>query len=147
PIMILPFVLWGAIRFGVRGASAVTFIVSATAIFTTVMGYGPFYHETLVENAVKLHIYVGIIGVSGLILATTTTQRLAAEMDVIKAIRALDDLLSIASHELKTPVTSIKLQLHLAQKVTRQTPPPVDAITRLDKSLVMTNRQIDRMTA
>ncbi len=39
--------------------------------------------------------------------------------DAKAAIRARDDLLSVTSHELKTPITTLKLQLQIAQRLLR----------------------------
>ena len=64
-----------------------------------------------------------------------------------KAILVRDEFLSIASHELKTPITSLKLQLQLAQrsimmeKTVSQTPVKVSRF--LDVSMTQVNRLTD----
>ncbi len=64
-----------------------------------------------------------------------------------KAIRARDEFLSIASHELKTPITSLKLQIQVARRNTRPaegiSPPPV----KLAKMLDLCSTQVTRLTA
>lgn len=71
--------------------------------------------------------------------------RLAAE----EAARQRDEFLSIASHELKTPVTSLKLNLQLAQRRLgglRSTGDQQSLETLLGTLLPRTNDQVDRLT-
>lgn len=62
------------------------------------------------------------------------------------AIQARDEFVSIASHELKTPITSLKMQLQMMIRgidlSKRQTPPP----EKLIKSLTSSCNQVDRLT-
>ncbi|WP_257451449.1 ATP-binding protein [Archangium lipolyticum] len=66
------------------------------------------------------------------LLAEAEEARLAAE----RAVRVRDDFLSVASHELKTPLTSLSLQLHALLKRARQTQRPEDTeqVERLEKA-------------
>ncbi len=64
-----------------------------------------------------------------------------------KAIRSRDEFLSIASHELKTPITSLKMQLQLAQREIKPEKGIVPPLERLTKLLYIFNLQIDRLTS
>lgn len=61
-----------------------------------------------------------------------------------KAIRSRDEFLSIASHELKTPITALKLQLQIARKntnpVEKTSPTPEKLAKMLDVSTIQVNR-------
>lgn len=63
-----------------------------------------------------------------------------------RAILARDEFLSIASHELKTPVTSLKLQVQITRRNVKpelnQAPSPEKLVRFLD----IANAQIDRLT-
>ncbi|MBC7545213.1 MAG: PAS domain-containing sensor histidine kinase [Candidatus Sericytochromatia bacterium] len=68
-----------------------------------------------------------------------------AEDELQQAVRVRDDFLSIASHELKTPLTSLQLQLgHIQRRTQRHTPLdplPAWAIAKL----AVVERQVDRL--
>ncbi len=73
------------------------------------------------------------------------TEKRLAEEQLKQAIRARDEFLSIASHELKTPITSMKLQFQMTRKAVNLeknlAPPPV----KLAKVLDIAGRQIVRI--
>ena len=60
-----------------------------------------------------------------------------------KAVKARDEFLSIASHELKTPLTAIKLQLQLARRTLKSgNPDPA----KISISYEVALRQVDRLS-
>jgi signal transduction histidine kinase len=59
------------------------------------------------------------------------------------AIDARDEFISIASHELKTPLTSLQLQVASLNKVTAQEPSLTD---KLGAKFAVIERQVDRLT-
>lgn len=65
--------------------------------------------------------------------------------ELTQTIRARDEFLSIASHELKTPLTPLKIQLQILQ---RDLNGPTGEVSpeRLKKALDISNRQIGRLT-
>lgn len=63
-----------------------------------------------------------------------------------RAVAMRDEFLSVASHELKTPLTNIKLQTHMALRSFRSSDPAQREPARIQKFLERTDRQADRLT-
>ena len=74
-----PFLVWGALRFGPRGATAGTLLVSALAINSLVRGIGPFVTNTEKDSLMLIGCYIGILAVTNLLLAAAAAERRAAE--------------------------------------------------------------------
>ncbi|HYR97290.1 MAG TPA: MASE1 domain-containing protein, partial [Candidatus Binatus sp.] len=77
--IIFPFVIWAALRFGQQGTTAVTFIASSVAIWSTVNGRGPFAMATVHESLVLLQLFMAAVAVTGLVLAAAISERNLAE--------------------------------------------------------------------
>lgn len=70
--------------------------------------------------------------------------RKIAEIDSAEALRARDEFLSIASHELKTPLTTLKLQSDLhKRKLTKEGGVPI--LNRYQEFLQLTDKQTLRL--
>ncbi len=72
------------------------------------------------------------------------TERKMTEQALREAARSRDDFLSIASHELKTPITSLKLQAQIARRSYeggRETYHP----KQVDQMMALIERQADRL--
>ena len=72
---VTPFVLWGAIRFEIGGATAVVFVVSCVVVWETGLGVGPFSQSTAPHDALLLQAFLAMITVSGLTLAAAIAER------------------------------------------------------------------------
>lgn len=68
-----------------------------------------------------------------------------AERRLEDAVRARDEFLSIASHELKTPLTSLKLQTQAMMRAMRKEDPSVYSPERVTRLVEQTARQTDRL--
>lgn len=79
------------------------------------------------------------------ILINEVAERKKTELELQEAVRARDEFLSIASHELRTPVTPLKLQLqslliHLKKNTLSSLPPE-----RLEKMANSIDRSLNRL--
>jgi PAS domain S-box-containing protein len=74
----------------------------------------------------------------------TETKR--GEASLREAVLARDEFLSIASHELKTPLTSLKLQAQLMQRSIRKRDPRAFSEDRLLSMAEQTDRQVSRLS-
>jgi signal transduction histidine kinase len=90
-------------------------------------------------------VFIHAIDVTDSYLAKRETKELTDSLRA--AIGARDDFLSSASHELKTPVTSLKMQLQMTRRAVKPSqslaPPP----EKLARTLDLCCRQVDRLTA
>ena len=80
-----PFLVWGALRFGQRGATAGTLLVSALAIYSLRHGTGPFVANTEKNSLMLMGSYIGILAVTNLLLAAAAAASRAAERAVSKS--------------------------------------------------------------
>jgi integral membrane sensor domain MASE1 len=78
PYLLLPVLIWAALRFGSPGAVTATAIVSALAIWGTAQGFGPFAHGTLHESLLLLQAFMSVVAVTILVLAAAISERTQA---------------------------------------------------------------------
>ncbi len=81
----------------------------------------------------------------GVVVDETERRRAEAERERLRAgleaaLRARDDFISIAAHELRTPVTSLKLRVHTARRAVARGDPGLAAVP-----LEAAVRQVDRL--
>jgi PAS domain S-box-containing protein len=84
---VLPFVMWGAIRFGIGGAALCVLWVATIATVLTALGSGPFAANTPFINAVLLDVLFVVLSATGLMLAAVITERERAESEREALIR------------------------------------------------------------
>lgn len=80
----IPLVVWAAVRFGPRGATACLVLVSGLAVWGTANGVGPFVRPTLNESLLLLQIFMSVVVLTALALAGALAERGLAT-DALKA--------------------------------------------------------------
>jgi signal transduction histidine kinase len=112
--MFFPLLIWGALRFGQRGAVSMAFVVSAIAVAGTAMGHGPFVRPALHESLFALQAFVGVAAATLLVTGASISERRRAEEKMrlaharaAEANHAKADFLAVMSHELRTPLNAI----------------------------------------
>jgi integral membrane sensor domain MASE1 len=88
---VFPLVIWGALRFGQRGAVAVTAIAVGLAVWGTAHGHGPFIDYAQNVRMVYLYGFSASIAVTGLLLGSAVTERGMALDELWRARRDLED--------------------------------------------------------
>lgn len=96
PYLLFPFVVAAALRFGSRGASALTLTVALLAVISTVRGGGPFVMHSMPSTDVALMIYLGVLAITGLLLSPAVARRLRAERALREAHGHLQAVISSA---------------------------------------------------
>lgn len=84
-----PFLVWGALRFGPRGAATGTLLVSALAVYSLIQGCGPFVTGNEAVSLRLLGSYIATVAISNLLLAAASSERRRALADLIKNEKCL----------------------------------------------------------
>lgn len=74
-----PFLIWGAWRFGQRGATAATFLISMVVLWNVVHNIGLFAFDTPVKSLSILWLFANVLAATGLIVAASVSERRRAE--------------------------------------------------------------------
>ena len=88
----LPFLLWAAVRFGLRGTSTSILLVALLSIWDAVHGRGPFAGSSTEQNALSIQLFLIVVSVPLLTLAAVMAERRRAE----SALRASEERLAKA---------------------------------------------------
>jgi len=89
----LPLLLWIAVRFGSRGASAAICTVGFLAIWSAGHGYGPFSTRSAEENALSIQMFLIVMSVPLLFLASVIEELGKGEM----TLRGREERMSLAA--------------------------------------------------
>jgi signal transduction histidine kinase len=111
PFLVFPALIWAALRHGQRAAVRATFLVSLAAILATTLRVGPFARPQLHEGLLALQVFMGAISLGVLLLGAMEAERRRVQEDLREAVAVRDEFLSIAGHELRTPLSALTLDL------------------------------------
>jgi two-component system, LuxR family, sensor kinase FixL len=89
----LPFLIWAAVRFGSRGASAAICTLTFLAIWCAGHGYGPFSTRSAEENALSIQMFLIVMSVPLMLLAAVIEERSKGEM----TLREREERISLAA--------------------------------------------------
>jgi len=126
--IIFPPLIWAALRFGTREVVTANFCLSFFAVWSTVNGNGPFALVSISQSLLLLQGFMLVISVTSLILSAAVSERRSIE-------RRKDDFISFASHELKTPITSLKISTQIIEKMLSR---------KTDKNALLHMRRMDK---
>jgi signal transduction histidine kinase/CheY-like chemotaxis protein len=112
--VVFPPMIWAAVRFGPRGATAAIVLIVSLAIWGTVHGHGPFIQSSVSESVLLMWFFMGVAAIQSLLLAAAITERKHAEQAMRKArdlaetaeadAQARSVFLANMSHEIRTPI-------------------------------------------
>jgi signal transduction histidine kinase len=90
--VIFPFIIIGSLRLKQRGATIFIALVSGIAILGTTNNLGPFSTGSLNDSLVLLQTFTGVLALTSLVLAATTSERQKA---VLALSQRVDDLATL----------------------------------------------------
>jgi PAS domain S-box-containing protein len=90
--LIIPLLLWTALRFTARAVSVVVIVVSGVAVAATVEGMGPFALPSLTASVLSLQTFICIVSVTGLALAAAISERDIAQATLSQKEKILADI-------------------------------------------------------
>lgn len=73
--MVFPALIWAALRFGLRGATAAVAIVVGFAVWGTTHYVGPFASHSLERSIVSTQLYITVAVITSLCVAAVVTER------------------------------------------------------------------------
>jgi PAS domain S-box-containing protein len=80
--LMYPIVLWGAYRFGQRGAISAVFVVACIGIWGTLQGFGPFGTGNRNDSLVLLQTFISTLAITSLVLGAVVSERRQAEEEL-----------------------------------------------------------------
>jgi signal transduction histidine kinase len=137
--IVFPPMIWAALRFGPRGATAATLVVWIATAISTINGRGDLEAATVGDNLMTTAAFMASVALTAQLLGATAVERQ-------RAIRAREHFISIASHELRTPLAPLRLQVQRLLRGLNRTP---TTLTNHDiiEALLVVDRQAARLTA
>lgn len=122
-----PVLVWAAFRFGPRAAATANLAIGGIAVWGTLNGFGPYALESQNESLLVLQAFMAVAAVTSLVLGAAVLDRGRAETRVLAAeqqsrhvaeegTRLREEFLSVATHELRTPVAAVSGYAQLAQR-------------------------------
>jgi signal transduction histidine kinase len=137
PYATFPFLLWGALRLGMRGASLASLIVATVAVWHTVHGFGPFVaagasHATQVLAA-QGFLLVAVL--STLILAMVIEERERARQGLQEANDVLEERIQGRTKELVETNQKLREEVVVREKAEEEVKRTVADLARSNGEL------------
>jgi integral membrane sensor domain MASE1/anti-sigma regulatory factor (Ser/Thr protein kinase) len=73
-----PFVVWAALRAGIRPTTTLMVVVCGVALWATAHGQGPFNNLTADQRTTAFILYTAVLSITGLVLSALTSERRTA---------------------------------------------------------------------
>ncbi len=88
--LVVPLLLWAALRFGMHGATLGSALTALFAVIRTAQGVGPFTYQTQIADMAMVWVYLIVITLTTMVLGATVVDR-------EKAFQSLDSGIKSAS--------------------------------------------------
>ena len=112
--LLLPILIWTAIRYGKFFASLLVSVVSLIAIFASVKGYGFYDKASESESLLLLQSFMGVFSLTSLILSSVIEERLAVQLELEQTLVNVENLVierTLELHQSKDLLIKANLEL------------------------------------
>jgi PAS domain S-box-containing protein len=109
--VMLPFIIWAAIRFGQREVTAVIAMACAIAIWHTVQGRGPFGVESPNASMLFLLAYTSTLVMTGLVLSVVIREREHAIEELRQGREQLEQRIAERTRQLEEANRALRAEL------------------------------------
>jgi signal transduction histidine kinase len=106
--LLVPFIIWAAIRFAAREAFTLCALVSLMALVATVTGSGPFAGRSLNESLILQQIFVSTLVATGMVLAALMRNLRRASETMRLAREEMEHMVHLAAHDLQEPLRTVE---------------------------------------
>jgi signal transduction histidine kinase len=110
----IPFLIWGAFRFGPHGATFTLLAISLISDIMTILDYGPFVHSTRNASLIGVQFYIAVVGLTGLIMSSLLEQLEEYSQHLEVKVREKTYDLEKTIHQLKDMQNKIIVQEKLS---------------------------------
>lgn len=110
----IPFLIWGAFRFGPHGATFTLLAISLIADTMTILGQGPFVYATRNESLIMVQFYIAVMGLTGLIMSSLLEQLEEYSQNLEEKVKEKTYDLELTIHQLKDMQNKIIVQEKLS---------------------------------
>lgn len=141
-ILLMPLT-WIALRLGTRYAALAIFLMATISLSGIIVAGQMVSSEILGLRLFQAEVFINILAFLFYILAAveeerkSTLQQLRNHVTQLEnAVGMRDEFISIASHELKTPITTLRLYLQILQEEFEEKEKPVaEKVSKMDNQL------------
>ncbi|MGQ0652092.1 MAG: MASE1 domain-containing protein, partial [Betaproteobacteria bacterium] len=105
--LLAPFVIWAAIRFGMREVSALCAVVAGIAVAASVTQRGPFGEQSANVSLLLQQAFVSTLVVTGLVLVALMHELRRMSETLRRANEEMEQMLHLAAHDLQEPLRTV----------------------------------------
>lgn len=120
--LIFPAVIWSALRLGQHATASIALGAALISTAATLVGRGPFVHETGHISLLHAEVFMAVIASTGLVLGAVMAERNRAEREAKSVAEAIaenaaqlaredqrkDEFLTVLAHELRNPLAPLQ---------------------------------------